>query len=114
MTDKPVAHDGCRAVLDREPHRTDQTVAMTPRELAARLWPDSDRLSIEGLEAEAGSVPDEIRGEFLANLIDLVEGLQRKRVAKDEIVARVIDEIVAARGEADPTNKLDLEFDIEL
>lgn len=113
MTDKRPEANDFSMVLEWGSRGTDQTATMTPSELAARLWPDSDRLSIEGLEAATQSVPNEIRGEFLSNLIALVHGLVGKCVGKDEIAARVIAEIAAARGEEDRSDELSLELDID-
>ena len=115
MTDKLEAMGTCCSVLDQPADVVDERGIVVANDLVARLWLDSGELSTEALEREADAVPAESRGEFVANLIDLVQDLERTHTARDKIASRVADEIAAAcggdEGEGEPY--LDLGIDLE-
>ena len=114
MTDKLVAMGVCGSVLEQPAKVVDQSHTMASNDLAARLWLDSDELSMEALKREAEAVPGEIRGEFVANLKDLVLGLERKHITRDEIAKRIADEIAAACGGGERAGELCLDLGIDL
>ncbi len=113
MTDKLVAMGVCGSVLEQPATLVDEGI-MEFRHLVARLWLDSDELSMEALKREAEPVPVEIRSEFVANLMDLVHGLERTHTTRGEIARRIADEIATACGGGERAGELYLDLGIDL
>ncbi|MCH7721239.1 MAG: hypothetical protein IH988_09685, partial [Planctomycetes bacterium] len=86
---------------------------MTVKQVASGLWGKAGRISKTFVKRLAEDVPGDLRGEFVANLLQLIRQMRVRKISRCDIAARVVREVQAAKAPNDNGAGFTLEFDIE-
>lgn len=86
---------------------------MTVKQVARGLWGKAGRVSKTFVKRLAEDVPGDLRGEFVANLLQLIRQMRVRKISRCDIAARVVREVQAAKAPNDNGGGFTLDFDIE-
>lgn len=86
---------------------------MTVEQVASGLWGKAGRVSRPFVKALAEDVSADLRGEFVANLLQLIRQMRVRRISRRDIAARVMREVQGAKTANDNGGGFTLDFDIE-